>query len=111
MTVVGIFGAVVGGMTSELVSWRINYIIGGSMGLVLLVMRLKVRESGIYLNAKKVILETEGSISRGNFLALFTHWNLFKKYLNCILIAIPTWYMVGILIQRSSSHFGPALDI
>ena len=111
MTVVGIFGAVVGGMTSELVSWRINYIIGGSMGLVLLVMRLKVRESGIYLNAKKVILETEGSISRGNFLALFTHWNLFKKYLHCILIAIPTWYMVGILIQRSSSHFGPALEI
>lgn len=52
MTVVGIFGAVVGGMTSELVSWRMNYIIGGSMGLILLVMRLKVKESGIYLHGK-----------------------------------------------------------
>ena len=95
---VGIFGAVVGGMTAEIVSWRTNYIIGGAMGLALLIMRLGVRESGIYLNGKKAVLETEGSIGRGNFLALFTNWYLFKKYLKCILIALPTWYMVGILI-------------
>ena len=95
---VGIFGAVVGGMTAEIVSWRTNYIIGGVMGLALLIMRIGVRESGIYLNGKKAVLETEGSISRGNFFALFTNWHLFIKYLRCILIALPTWYMVGILI-------------
>jgi hypothetical protein len=98
VTVVGIFGAVVGGMTAELVTWRMNYIIGGAMGLILLIMRMSVKESAIYLNAKQTIRDTEGSISRGNFFALFTHWNLFKKYLSCICIAIPTWYMVGILI-------------
>jgi MFS transporter, putative metabolite:H+ symporter len=98
VTVIGIFGAVVGGMTAELVTWRMNYIIGGSMGLILLFMRMSVKESGIYLHAKQTIQDTEGSISRGNFFALFTHWKLFKKYLNCIFIAIPTWYMVGILI-------------
>ena len=52
VTVVGIFGAVVGGMTAELVTWRMNYIIGGSMGLILLFMRMRVKESGIYLHAK-----------------------------------------------------------
>lgn len=55
MTVIGIFGAVVGGMTAELVTWRMNYIIGGSMGLILLFMRMSVKESGIYLHAKKTI--------------------------------------------------------
>jgi MFS transporter, putative metabolite:H+ symporter len=53
--VVGIFGAVVGGMTAELVTWRMNYIIGGTMGLILLVMRMSVKESAIYLMAKKTI--------------------------------------------------------
>jgi MFS transporter, putative metabolite:H+ symporter len=55
VTVVGIFGAVVGGLTAEWVTWRTNYIIGGAMGLILLIMRMSVRESEIYLHAKQRI--------------------------------------------------------
>ena len=53
----------------------------------------------------------EGSVSRGNFLALFTVKERFIKYLQCILIGLPTWYIVGILVQRASSHFAPYFNI
>jgi putative MFS transporter len=53
----------------------------------------------------------EGSVSRGNFLALFTDKERFFKYLQCILIGLPTWYIIAILVQRASSHFAPYLNI
>ena len=80
------------------------------MGLALLLMRIGVQESGMYESAK--IADTRsGSIARGNFFALFTERSRLVKYLRCIFIALPTWYMIGILVQRTASHFGPAMDI
>jgi MFS transporter, putative metabolite:H+ symporter len=49
---IGLFGAVVGGILAEIVTWRTNYRIGGGLGLALLAMRIGVRESGMYNNAK-----------------------------------------------------------
>ncbi len=49
---VGVFGAVVGAILAEIVTWRTNYRIGGGLGLALLAMRIGVRESGMYNNAK-----------------------------------------------------------
>lgn len=92
---VGIFGAVVAGIIGDLLSWRMTYIIGGSLGLVLLVLRLKMLESGIFNNLKK------SNIKRGSFLSLFKSKKIFFKYLRCILIGLPIWYAVGILITFS----------
>lgn len=52
VTTIGIFGAVIGGIMAEMVSWRSNYQIGGGMGLALLIMRIGVQESGMYNSAK-----------------------------------------------------------
>jgi hypothetical protein len=38
------------------------------------------------------------AIPRGKFFALFTDRKRFGKYLRCILIGLPTWYLVGILM-------------
>ena len=97
VTTVGVFGAVIGGIMAEAVSWRTNYQIGGAMGLALLLMRIGVQESGMYESAK-VADSKEGSIARGNFFALFTDRMRLVKYLRCIFIALPTWYMIGILV-------------
>lgn len=110
VTTIGIFGAVIGGIMAELVSWRANYQIGGGLGLALLLMRIGVQESGMYHKAK-VADDHEGSIGRGNFFALFTEKQRFIKYLKSILIGLPTWFMIGILVQRTASHFGPANNI
>lgn len=110
VTTIGIFGAVVGGIMAEFVSWRTNYQIGGAMGLALLLMRIGVQESGMYHSAK-IADEHEDSIGRGNFFALFNSKERFVKYLKSILIGLPTWFMIGILVQRTASHFGPANNI
>jgi MFS family permease len=41
---------------------------------------------------------------------LFNNWQRFTKYLKCILIGLPIWYVVGILITFSP-EFGKALGI
>ena len=37
-------------------------------------------------------------ISKGNFFMLFTNRKRFFKYLYCILIGIPVWFVIGILV-------------
>ncbi len=92
---VGLLGAVAAALVGDLWTWQTAYFIGGGLGLLLLVMRLGVYESGLFrsLSAKHV--------DRGNFLRLFSSRSIFFKYLNCILIGLPVWFVVGILMTFS----------
>lgn len=101
---VGMLGAVLAYFVAEAFEWRVAYFIGGGLGIVLLIMRLGVFESGLFARMKKT------SASRGNLLMLFTSATRLKKYLGCILIGTPTWYVIGILIILSP-EFGIALNI
>ncbi len=97
---VGLFGAVAAYFTFQLTQdWRLCYKIGGALGIMLLFLRVKVAESGMFSQVK----ETE--VSRGNFLMFFQNVNRFKKYLLAILIGLPTWYVIGILVNQSD-RFG-----
>lgn len=93
---IGVSGAVVAGFIAEEFTWRTCYFIGGGLGLLLLLLRLGVLESGMF-NAMK-----QSSVSKGNFLSLFTNGKRFVKYLKCILIGLPTWYVIGILVFFSN---------
>lgn len=93
---VGLFGAVAAYFTFQLTQdWRLCYKIGGALGIMLLFLRVKVAESGMFSQVR----ETE--VSRGNFLMFFQNINRFKKYLLAILIGLPTWYVIGILVNQS----------
>ena len=50
---VGLFGAVVAYFTADLFDWRNAYFIGGGMGLLLLLMRIGVFESGLFKNIRQ----------------------------------------------------------
>jgi MFS family permease len=92
---VGLFGAVVAGLTTFFLNnWRVSYFIGGGMGLLLLILRIGVYESGMFNSLKQ-----HKGISKGNFLYLFSNPKLALKYLNVILIAIPVWYVMYLLVQ------------
>lgn len=94
---VGVSGAVAANLIAKIVQdWRICYFIGGGLGLALLVLRVSVLESDMYNNIKSQ------SASKGNFLALFTNRERFMKYLKCLLLGTPTWFVVGILIAFSN---------
>lgn len=101
---VGISGAVVAWFIAEMFSWRVSYFIGGGLGLSLLLLRIGVAESRMFGQAR-VTQER-----RGDFFALFTSKQRLLKYLRCILIGIPLWYVVGILITLSP-EFGKAMGV
>jgi MFS family permease len=106
ISTVGVFGAVIGGLVAQRVEWRTAYFIGGGLGLILLVLRLSVAESGMF----KQLRARSSHVSRGNFLMLFSSSVRFMKYLRCILIGLPLWCIVGILVTFSP-EISKALNI
>lgn len=100
---IGIAGAVLAFLIAEW-GWKQAYWIGGGLGLALLGLRVYVHESGMFDKVK------ESSAKRGNFFSLFTNGKRFIKYISCILIGIPVWYVVGILIFFSK-EFALALNV
>lgn len=92
---VGISGAVVAGLIGDYFHWKTAYIIGGCLGLLLLLLRISVMESGMFEGIK------ESSVNKGDFLALFKERKRCLRYLACILIGVPVWFTIGILITFS----------
>ncbi len=94
---VGLFGAVVAGLTTIFLdNWRMSYFIGGGMGLLLLFLRIGVFESGMFSHSKE-----QKDVKHGNFFYLFSRWDLLRKYLTIILIAVPVWFVMYFLVQFS----------
>ncbi len=94
ISVIGVMGAAFAVAVAELADWRTAYIIGGVMGLCLLMMRVGVRESGMY---NKISSAAE-KVSRGNILMFFRRPELLKRLLLVILVGGPTWGVVGLFI-------------
>jgi len=101
---VGLLGAVFANYVAKIFDWQLAYFIGGGLGLVLLVARVSVFESGIFLKIK------EQGVVRGNFFQLFNQKERFTKFVGCILIGLPIWYVIGILITFSP-EFAKAMHI
>lgn len=102
----GLLGAVVAQLTVELAGdWTIAYFIGGGLGLMLLLLRVSVAESGIYNDIKHDL-----EIKKGNFFSFFTNWDRFIKYMKCIAIGLPTWFCIGILAMMAN-QFAPVMGI
>ena len=93
---IGLSGAVVAYFTYRFtLDWRLCYKIGGVLGIMLLFLRISVAESGMFKQVKGQ------KVSRGNFLMFFNDAKRFKKYALAILIGLPTWYVIGILVNQS----------
>ncbi|MCB0493365.1 MAG: MFS transporter [Cyclobacteriaceae bacterium] len=101
---VGLFGAVLANFVAKHFDWQTTYFIGGGLGLLLLITRASVFESGLFMKVK------EATVERGNFFMLFTNSARLKRFVGCILIGLPIWYVIGILITFSP-EFARALGI
>lgn len=101
---IGLFGAVAAYFTYQWTNedWRLCYKIGGGLGILLLFLRVSVAESGMFKQVKAA------GVQRGNFLMFFNNAKRFKKYFLAILIGLPTWYVIGILVNQSD-RFGKAM--
>ena len=101
---VGIMGAVAAYFVGDIFNWRISFFVGGGLGMLLLLLRIGVFESGMFSRIKTQ------QVQKGNILMLFNNAARFKKYLSSILIAVPVWFVVGVLVALAP-EFGKALGI
>ena len=89
---VGVFGTVIAALTGKYLFWRHAYLLGGFLGIALLFLRFGLRESLMFSSL------SHSRIKRGQFLSLFTSRDRLLRYLRCILIGLPMWFIVGILV-------------
>jgi putative MFS transporter len=101
----GALGAVVASLVGQSFGWQTTYIVGGCMGLVLLLLRAGAFESGMYEQAKLNV-----AVKKGNFLSLFSNKQNLLKYLACIVIGLPIWFVIGVLINLSH-RFGEVFNL
>jgi len=94
---IGLFGAVFAYFTFQYTKdWRLCYQIGGGLGVFLLILRVKVAESFMFESTK---LE---HIQKGNFFMFLNNSKRFSKYIKAILIGLPTWFVIGVLVNYSN---------
>jgi len=94
---IGLFGAVVAYFTFKYTNdWRLCYQIGGVLGFFLLILRVKVAESFMFESVKL------SKLDKGNFFMFFQNKKRFVKYITAILIGLPTWFVIGVLINYSN---------
>ncbi|MGJ7029573.1 MFS transporter [Niabella hirudinis] len=104
----GVLGAAVAFFIKEEFHWRTCYFIGGGLGILLLLLRISVLESGLYSRMRN------SEVKKGQFLMLFSSRERFSKYIKSVFIGLPTWLVIGILITFSSEfgrQFGITGDI
>lgn len=104
VAVVGILGAIAAALIGDMFDWRTAYWIGGAMGIGLLLLRIKASESGMFRQVETT------NVKKGSLLLIFSSWANTLKYLRCIAIGVPIWFVVGILITFSP-EFGKALKM
>lgn len=105
----GALGAVAASLVGQHFGWQATYFIGGCMGLALLLLRASAFESGMYDK-----LKSTSTVSKGNFFMLFKTRTNFLKYLACIMIGLPIWYVIGVLINlsnRFAANYGVEIDV
>ena len=100
----GITGAVVAFFIKEHFHWRTCYFIGGGLGLALLLLRVSVLESGMFRDMK------EKAVKRGNIFMLLFNTSRLTRYVQSILVGVPTWLVIGILVTFSK-EFGKEFGI
>ena len=95
LTSFGLLGALTAGVIGDSLSWQVAYLIGGGLGLLLLLLRMTVYESSLFMAMK------ETGIRRGDLRVLLSSKSELSKYVFCSLVGMPIWFVIGILVTFS----------
>jgi MFS family permease len=94
---VGVFGAVVAGLTGEILPWRASYIVGGILGLLLLTIRISVKDSLVFTQT------LHANVARGEMSLLIRSPRRLLRYVAYIVLGLPIWFIVGILLSNANT--------
>ena len=90
----GILGGLSAALLALVIPWRVSYIIGGLMGFALLFFRVRIGESRMFESTKEH--KHKGKISM-----VFAKPERMKRFLLCVCMLLPTWYVIGVLVTFS----------
>ncbi|HRE32845.1 MAG TPA: hypothetical protein PLD88_12780, partial [Candidatus Berkiella sp.] len=77
----GICGGIASSLVSHFMSWQSAYILGGLGGFVLLLLRIRVKESSLFTQ-----MNQQKNVRQGDPLQFFRAPSLLTKYLKCLLV-------------------------
>lgn len=95
----GILGAVFASLIGDFFSWKVAFLVGGGMGLGLLALRAGLLESKLYEKMSRA------PNARVKIQQLLFKPQILIRYLCCIFIGVPIWFVIGTLIT-----FAPELS-
>jgi MFS transporter, putative metabolite:H+ symporter len=93
---IGVSGALLAATIGNRFTWQFAYILGGVLGLALLVLRVKMLESGLFDQVR-----ADNGVRRGDVFMILTNLERLGRYVDCVLIGIPLWFVIGILVTFS----------
>lgn len=89
----------------RLMNWQVVYLFGGFLGLLLLLLRVGTFESGMYKEL------SDKQVKKGDFISFLKKPNLLWRYISCIMIGLPTWFLIGVPVSLSQDVFAPLLGL
>jgi MFS family permease len=107
VSAIGILGAVAGYFVADLFDWRIAYVVGGVLGLVLLAARFGIAESAMFRTLEARVAGRGdlrlfiGSHTAHGFAWFRGNGDRLRRLLLTALVGIPIWCVIGILITFS----------
>ncbi len=104
ITAIGVFGAVAAALIANTVTWRHAYLLGGVMGLLLLGLRLGIRESLLFAKLKAT------GVTRGRLTAFLRKPEMLRRAGLIMLTGVPIWFIIGVLVGFTP-EFAQALKI
>ena len=100
----GMLGAATGGWLGSVFHWQTCFLIGGFAGFLLLLLRLNVEESHMYLGIK------DSKVKKGNILLILKNPKSLITYFFCTLAGSSSFLFIGMFIQ-STPEFGKIFNI
>lgn len=91
-TALGLLGVATAAISIEFIDWRTGYLAGGVAGFLLLFLRHKLFESPLFDDLFKE------NARRGRFQDILMHIPSLKRWLACIFILAPNFFVTGILL-------------
>ncbi len=101
---IGIMGAVAAGLVTELFDWRIAYYAGGAAGLLLLLARAMLMESGLFTRLDKRRQQA------GTLWPILRDRVLRRRYVCSILVGVPIYFTIS-LVWTLAPEIAPALGV
>jgi len=101
----GMMGVVTAGIGTQYLHWKTCYLIGGGLGLMLLLLRMGVHESGMFSR-----IEEKSNVRKGDLVLLFSTWKRVRRFCAAVFVACPTWFVVSVL-ATFSPEIGIAIGI